>query len=73
LLEETLNRVADLIVDDAEGDEFPDLLTVEERTHELMRRLGQGIMGRLIEVRSRQATQTPMKCPRCGQSMQRHK
>ena len=73
LLEESLTRIADQITHDPDGNQFPDILTVEEWTDELMRCLGQGIMGLFIDIRSRQARQMPMKCTQCGKSMQRHR
>jgi hypothetical protein len=68
-----LQGVADQLAEDGDFREFPDLLSFEEWTGALTRRLAQAMIERFIETRSRQARQTPMKCPQCGKAMQRHK
>jgi len=73
LAEELLEGLAEQIAEDRDFSEFPDLLTLEEWTGELTRRLAREMIGRFLEVRSRQARQTPMKCSQCGKPMQRHR
>lgn len=72
-LAEALQGITDQIANDPDGNQFPDILTFEEWTQELTRRLAQGMMEQFIDIRSQQARQTPMKCTQCGKSMQRHK
>lgn len=73
LAEELLERLGEQIAEDRHFSEFPDLLTFEEWTGELTRQLAQAMIGRFVDVRSRQARQTSMKCTQCGKPMQRHK
>lgn len=73
LAEDLLMRLGEQIAEDRNFSEFPDLLTFEEWTGELTRQLAQAMIGRFVDVRSRQARQTPMKCTQCGKAMQRHK
>jgi hypothetical protein len=73
LAEEFLERVGEQIAEDRHFSEFPDLLTFEEWTGALTRQLAQEMIGRFVDIRSRQARQTSMKCTQCGKPMQCHK
>ncbi|MFB3902423.1 MAG: hypothetical protein ACE15E_03140 [Acidobacteriota bacterium] len=73
LTEELLKGLDEHLAEDTDRSEFPDLLSFEEWAGELTRRLGREMIGRFLAMRARQARQTPMMCPKCGQAMQRHK
>jgi len=73
LAEKVLTGVADQIAKDHDGSEFPDILTFEEWTDEFTRDMARAMMVQYVEIRSRQAKETSMKCSGCGKPMQRHK
>lgn len=73
LVEGVVDSVADQITNDLDGSEFPDILSFEERTENLTRDLVRSMVAQFVRVRSRQATETSMKCPGCGKSMERQR
>ena len=73
LAEGVVDSVAEQIKNDQDGSEFPDILTFEEWTEELTRDLARSMVAQFVQVRSRQAKETSMKCPGCGKSMEQHR
>lgn len=73
LAENVLDGVAEQILKDQDGSEFPDILTFEEWTQELTQSIARTMMAQFVEIRSQQAKEASMKCAGCGQWMERHK
>jgi hypothetical protein len=73
LAETVLVGVADQLLGDQDGCEFPDILSFEEWTDELTRSMAREMMAKFIQIRSQQAKETSMKCSGCGKAMERHR
>lgn len=72
LVQEVVDRVGEQIDDDQNGSEYPDILTFEELTQQLTENMALGLMNQFIKTRAQQAQGMIVKCPTCGEQMERH-
>jgi len=72
IMQEALARMKDVVRKDTKRDMFPELLTFEEQSNQIVKELGRQMVQGFVDIRKEQSKQTHVVCEKCGGEMEWH-